>query len=88
MTSIGGVAGMVLVREFHYSPYAFWPGMGFVFAVCGVVMMLATFKPTEFARFTSLGGTPLLDIARSGSSDQFEAFVQAILQRVEAAHAT
>ena len=54
----------------------------------GFAMVLIKRRQIELVRFRSVAGVPMLDIARAGEqSDQFDAFVSAIVERVVATKA-
>ena len=53
--------------------------------IVGFIIMAVSFRCTEYARFTSLSGVAVLDIARSGpDSANFDAFVEAVVRQIQA----
>jgi hypothetical protein len=59
--------------------------MAYVFGVIGLVLVAASFRQIEIARFKFLAGIPALDICRAGPAKaQFDTFLTELKGRIEA----
>src|SRR5262249_12666342 len=80
------IACEVLVSGFKLSPFESAFGLLFGVGLSGVALCLATLRKTEFARFESDAGVPVLDIARAGPDrERFDDFVNRLLEQIRAA---
>jgi hypothetical protein len=83
MIAAGFIGASVLITGFHLDPFSLPVGLVWGVGLSGLISCLATAHKTEFARFLTNGGFPALDIARSGSSLDFEKFVEMLVEQIQ-----
>ena len=80
---VGFVMCATLVSGFQMSFASLPPGLMACIGMSGVLLMWATFRKVEYARFKNDGGIVILDIARAGKgAGQFDAFVGMLTRQI------
>lgn len=83
MAIAGFVGAVILVEGFRLDPFGIAPGLIGSIGVAGIALSCATLRKTEYARFESDAGVPVLDIARSGPDvASFNDFVDRLLKQI------
>ena len=83
MASLSFFGWAILVLQFELEWSSFAPVLCAGLCIAGLLLVLATARKVEFARFEFSAGVPLLDIARSGAdAGTFDEFVDRLLQQI------
>jgi hypothetical protein len=79
------ITTFVFVNSFNFSLLDFLPGLFAGLTLLSIFIAMITRKRVEYARFCSISGVPLLDIARAGpDKDNFDGYVKEIRTRIAA----
>jgi hypothetical protein len=86
MSVLAAIIDSILVSGFKMPLFELASGLMLIGVVTGLIIMAASFKKIEFARFTSETEVVVFDIGRCGpDKEKFDEFVGLVLEHIRKA---
>ena len=91
-STISGGCGLFIIfmtSGFHYEFLSDPVLIAVAFGFCGLIVMAATYRKTQFSVFRTLAGVPAVDIAQNEKqANECAQFVQKLVDQIKAARGT